>query len=94
MYFGANSRCRIENSVEKAAVFLHPVYITGLKIVPRAFVGAGLRNFKSKDILCAKAVGLEANTHVWKRNYGTSSRSIFLVKVHFCISSLIGSPKM
>ena len=35
MYFWANSRCRIENSVEKAAVFLHPLYIIGLKIVPR-----------------------------------------------------------
>ena len=35
MYFWANSRCRIENSVEKAAVFLHPMYIIGLKIVPR-----------------------------------------------------------
>ena len=35
MYFGANSRCRIENSVEKATVFLHPLYIIGLKIVPR-----------------------------------------------------------
>ena len=41
MYFWANSRCRIENSVEKAAVFSpippapHPLYIIGLKIVPR-----------------------------------------------------------
>ena len=34
MYFWANSRCRIENSVEKASVFLHPLYIIGLKIVP------------------------------------------------------------
>ena len=35
MYFWANSWCRIENSVEKAAVFLHPLYVIGLKIVPR-----------------------------------------------------------
>ena len=35
MYFGANSPCRIENSVGKAAVFLHPLYIIGLRIVPR-----------------------------------------------------------
>ena len=35
MYFWANSRCRIENSVEKAEVFLNPLYIIGLKIVPR-----------------------------------------------------------
>ena len=35
MYFGANSRCRLENSVEKAAVFFHPLYIIGLKIIPR-----------------------------------------------------------
>ena len=35
MYFWANSRCRIENSVEKAAVLLHPLNIIGLKIVPR-----------------------------------------------------------
>ena len=35
MYFGANSRLRIENAVEKAAVFLHSLYIIGLKIVPR-----------------------------------------------------------
>ena len=31
MYFWANSRRRIENSVEKAAVFLHPLYIIGIK---------------------------------------------------------------
>ena len=43
MYFGANSRCMIENSVEKAAVFHHPLYIIGLKIVPR-----GLRGFASR----------------------------------------------
>ena len=35
MYFGANSRCRIENSVEKEAIFIQPLYISGLKIVPR-----------------------------------------------------------
>ena len=35
MNFWTNSRCRIENSVEKAAVFLLPMYIIGLKIVPR-----------------------------------------------------------
>ena len=35
MYFGANSRCRIENCAKKAAVFLHPLYIIGLKIVLR-----------------------------------------------------------
>ena len=35
MYFWASSRCRIENSDEKAAVFLQPLYIIGLKIVPR-----------------------------------------------------------
>ena len=32
MYFWTNSRCRIENSVEKAAVSLHPLYIIGLKM--------------------------------------------------------------
>ena len=37
MYFGANLRCRIENCLEKAAVFLQPLYIIGLKIVPRVF---------------------------------------------------------
>ena len=37
MYFWANSQCRIENSVEKAAVFLHPLNIIGLKIVPREY---------------------------------------------------------
>ena len=35
MCFWANSRRRIENSVEKAAVFLHPLNIIGLKIVLR-----------------------------------------------------------
>ena len=35
MYFWANARCRIENYVEKAAVFILPLYIIGLKIVPR-----------------------------------------------------------
>ena len=44
MYFGANSRCRIENSVQKAAVFLHPMYIIGLKIVPRVEVVHGVKN--------------------------------------------------
>ena len=38
MYFWANSRCRIENSVEKVTVFLLPLYIIGLKIVPHAWV--------------------------------------------------------
>ena len=38
MYFWANSRRRIDNSVKKAAVFLLPLYIIGLKIVPRAVV--------------------------------------------------------
>ena len=38
MYFWANSRYRIENSVEKAAVFLLPLNIIGLEIVPRDFV--------------------------------------------------------
>ena len=37
MYFWANSRCRIENCVKKAAVCLHLLYIIGLKIVPRDF---------------------------------------------------------
>ena len=37
MYFWANSRCRIENPVEKAAVFLLPLYIIGLKIVPHVY---------------------------------------------------------
>ena len=37
MYFWANSRCRIENSVEKAAVFLLPLFIIGLKIVPHVY---------------------------------------------------------
>ena len=45
LYFGANSRCRIENSVEKAAVFLHPRYIIGLKIVPRAYSIASFLRF-------------------------------------------------
>ena len=35
MYFWANSRSRIENSVEKTAVFFLPLHIMGLKIVPR-----------------------------------------------------------
>ena len=35
MYCWANSRCKIENSGEKEAVVLHPLYIIGLKIVPR-----------------------------------------------------------
>ena len=35
MNFWANSRCRIESSVEKAALFLLPMNIIGLKIVPR-----------------------------------------------------------
>ena len=34
-YFWVNSRCRIGKSVEKTAVFLHPLYIIVLKIVPR-----------------------------------------------------------
>ena len=40
MCFWANSQCRIENSVEKAAVFLHPLYIIGLKIIPRDIVSS------------------------------------------------------
>ena len=39
MYFWANSRCRIENSAEKSSRISLPLYITGLKIVPRAIVG-------------------------------------------------------
>ena len=46
MYFGASSRCRIENSVEKAAVFLHSLYIIGLKIVPREAVAYTIQGFK------------------------------------------------
>ena len=38
MYFWANSRCRIKNSIEKAAVFLLPLSIIGLKIAPREYV--------------------------------------------------------
>ena len=45
MYFWANSRCRIESSVEKAAVFLHSLYIIGLKIVPREKHNGKRKNF-------------------------------------------------
>ena len=48
MYFGANSRCRIENSVEKVALFLHPLYIIGLKIVPRDITAFNSLNIKIK----------------------------------------------
>ena len=50
MYFGANSRCRIENSVEKAAVFLYPLYIIGLKIVPRVKVGFAIFDVIGSDV--------------------------------------------
>ena len=51
MYFLANSRCRIENSVEKAAVFLHPLYIIEKNPQISLIPGSGLK-FENAFLMC------------------------------------------
>ena len=61
MYFWANSRCRIENSVEIAAVFLHPLYIIRFKIVPRAYIILDIwGSFLVKKLLHEQLFNLQA----------------------------------
>ena len=73
MYFWASSRCRIKNSVEKAAVFLHPLYIIGLKFVPRDYMthllcnGSHKVNVLSEYSFC-RNIELKFMSNLFKNN--------------------------